>query len=212
MPRLRGVIFALIIVGFWLCPGLTSAAGGLETGFRQYRDRQGRSIQARVVRLDGDDVTIERTDGKQFTVSVTIFSPADQAHIRSLGSDNKPAALNLDGVWQGFAVEGRGEHPDRGPVHLELSIRDNRVVAKRLDGQALPINRGTLQIRAGQPVRLDGIATAASGRTQSYLGICELVGDTLKWCVATPRNPRPVVFATQRGQFLLILKREKPES
>ena len=119
-------------------------------------------------------------------------------------------APKLDGVWRGFTVEGKGENPDRGPVHLELTIKGNRIHAKRLDGQRLPMTEGTFTIAPGKPMQMDGTETNARGRTRTYLGICDLTGDTLRWCVATPRNARPTEFETKRPQFLVILKRHKP--
>jgi len=126
-------------------------------------------------------------------------------------ADKKEDAVpNLDGVWRGFAVEGKGEKPDRGPVHLELTIKGDHVDAKRLDGQALPVTEGTYKITPGKPMQMDGTETNPRGRTRVFLGICELTGDTLKWCVATPKNERPTEFETKRPQFLVILKRQKP--
>lgn len=133
------------------------------------------------------------------------------AAIGAEGPGEAPAEVpKLDGVWRGFTVEGKGENPDRGPVHLELTIKGDHIDAKRLDGQSLPMTEGTYTIVPGKPMQMDGTETSARGRTRVYLGICELAGDTLKWCVATPRNERPTDFETKRPQFLVILKRQKP--
>ena len=133
--------------------------------------------------------------------------------IAAVGADGaeKPGAdvPKLDGVWRGFTVEGKGENPDRGPVHLELTIKGNHIDAKRLDGQRLPMTEGTYKLSPGKPMQMDGTETTARGRTRTFLGICELMGDTLRWCVATPRNARPTEFETKRPQFLVILKRQK---
>jgi uncharacterized protein (TIGR03067 family) len=129
------------------------------------------------------------------------------------GADDAPAEVpKLDGVWRGFTVLGKGENPDRGPVHLELTIKGDHIDAKRLDGQSLPMTEGTYTIVPGKPMQMDGTETNARGRKRVYLGICELTGDTLKWCVATPRNERPTDFETKRPQFLVILKRQKPST
>ena len=134
----------------------------------------------------------------------------------AVGADgtHKPGAdvPKLDGVWRGFTVEGKGENPDRGPVHLELTIRGDHIDAKRLDGQRLPMSEGTYKMAPRKPMQMDGTETNARGRTRAYLGICELTGETLKWCVATPRNARPTEFETKRPQFLVILKRQKPSA
>ncbi len=119
------------------------------------------------------------------------------------------AAPKLDGVWTGFAVEGKGETPDRGPVHLKLTIKGDHVDAERLDGQKLPMNEGTYKITPGKPMQMDGSETNPRGKVRTYLGIAELSGDTLKWCVSTPNNPRPAEFETKRPSFLVILKRQK---
>ena len=118
----------------------------------------------------------------------------------------------LDGVWRGFTVEGKGENPDRGPVHLELTIKGNHIDAKRLDGQRLPMSEGTYKITPGKPMEMDGTETNPRGRTRTFLGICEVTGDMLKWCVATPKNKRPTEFETKRPQFLVILRRHKPSA
>jgi uncharacterized protein (TIGR03067 family) len=138
--------------------------------------------------------------------------PAVGAEAPDEPGKKEEAVPKLDGVWQGFTVEGKGETPDRGPVHLELTIKGDHVDAKRLDGQQLPMKEGTYKIAAGKPMQMDGTETNARGRARAYLGICELNGDTLKWCVSTPNNPRPTEFETKRPSFLVILKRQKPQN
>ncbi|HPD14404.1 MAG TPA: TIGR03067 domain-containing protein [Planctomycetota bacterium] len=120
------------------------------------------------------------------------------------------AVPKLDGVWTGFTVEGKGETPDRGPVHLKLTIKGDHVDAERLDGQKLPMDEGTVKLTPGKPMQMDGTSVNQRGRAQTFLGIAELTGDTLKWCVSTPNNPRPTEFETKRPSFLVILKRQKP--
>jgi hypothetical protein len=44
---------------------------------------------------------------------------------------------------------------------------------------------------------------------QEFIGIYTLEADLLKWCVS-PQKVRPQTFETKKGQFLLILKRQKP--
>ena len=52
-----------------------------------------------------------------------------------------------------------------------------------------------------------GVLPAKKDRT--FLGIYELDGDTLKWCVDNRRKERPTEFRTANGAYLLILKRRK---
>ena len=52
--------------------------------YRIFTDREGRVIEAKVVRFDprSGKVTIERNNRRKATVSITIFSEADQAYIK----------------------------------------------------------------------------------------------------------------------------------
>ena len=135
--------------------------------------------------------------------------------IAAIGADapDKPAAEvpKLDGVWEGFAVEGKGEKPNRGPVHLKLTVKGDHIDAERLDGQALPMNEGTYKITPATPMQMDGTEISTRARNRVFLGICELSGDTLKWCVST-RKERPTEFETKSPNFLVILKRQKPQA
>jgi hypothetical protein len=51
-------------------------------------------------------------------------------HAADGNADDAAQRKQLAGTWKGFAVEGKGEKPDTGPVKLEL------VILKR--GQAAP--------------------------------------------------------------------------
>jgi len=82
------------------CVSLPRETSGAESGFREFKDQRGRAIQARVVSVDGDQVTIERKGGREFTVPVSIFSQADRDHIRGLASGPKPSASSDD--WARF--------------------------------------------------------------------------------------------------------------
>ena len=112
----------------------------------------------------------------------------------------------LAGTWRGFAVEGMGEKPDQGPVKLELTITENEISAVK-DGKE-DMGAGTYRIDPSQsPAWFEGTRTKGAGPKGPYLGIFRLEGDTLRWCVANPRAPRPTEFKTVKGQFLMILKR-----
>jgi uncharacterized protein (TIGR03067 family) len=131
--------------------------------------------------------------------------PAKQA------GDDAQVRKQLCGLWRGYTVEGKGEHPDRGPVKLDLTITEKTMHGLQIknDGN---VDHGqgeyTLDLGA-EPRRLDAAKTAAGGRKQEYIGIYMLEGDTLKWCVS-PQKTRPTTFETVKGQFLLILKRAEP--
>jgi len=127
-------------------------------------------------------------------------------------SDRTSAAGSLDGVWRGFVVYGKGEQPNRGTVHLELTIQGNRIRAQRLEPQRSSLGQGVYKIAAGRPQVLDATEQGTRGKPKTYLGICSFTADAIKWCVATPGNPRPASFETKGQQFLLILKRQKAQT
>ena len=71
---------------------------------REFRDRLGRAIQARVLKVSGDDVTIVRGDGKEFIVAISIFSQADQEYIHGL--TNQPESTTARDNWPCFRGPG----------------------------------------------------------------------------------------------------------
>ncbi len=115
----------------------------------------------------------------------------------------------LVGTWTGYAVEGRGENPDRGPVKLELVITKELIKAKQFKGKdAFDLGSGTFAIRKENSMNLlDGDKKLDNpNRKEIWLGIYQLEGDTFKWCVG--KKARPSEFETTKGAFLLILKRK----
>lgn len=60
--------------------GLMAATGSIA---REFTDAKGRKIQAEIVSVKGEEVTIRRDDGKDYTLAINVFSPADQAVIRA---------------------------------------------------------------------------------------------------------------------------------
>jgi uncharacterized protein (TIGR03067 family) len=126
-------------------------------------------------------------------------------------ADEARERARLAGVWKGFAVEGTGENPDRGPVKLELTFTEKTIHGIQIKKNGR-MDHGTgnfyLDLNAN-PRQLDGKQVNERGRARAYIGIYTLEGDTLKWCVS-PRKVRPTTFETKKGQFLLILKRAEP--
>jgi uncharacterized protein (TIGR03067 family) len=128
----------------------------------------------------------------------------------NLGAGAKTAPdLDLNGVWRGFVVKGKGEQPDRGSVHLELTIKGDRISAKRLDGEGGSLGNGTYTITVGRFYMIDATEARSRGKGRTYQGICKFGPDLMKWCTATPGNPRPTNFETKGQQFLLVLKRQR---
>jgi hypothetical protein len=151
----------------------------------------------------------------------------------------KPPAL--DGVWDGWVVEGRGENPNRGQIHLQLTIQDNKVTGKKVGGGGPggdDMGAGTIAIADGEVKHMDATRTAGGGGGGgrrgrggpgggapggpgggggggggggAYKGILAVEGDTLKWCVANPGRDRPTEFATNRGKGQFLMILKKQE-
>jgi uncharacterized protein (TIGR03067 family) len=140
---------------------------------------------------------------------LTLMARGIAADPAKAGSEER---AKLAGTWRGFAVEGKGENPDRGPVKIELTITETTIhgIEKKGQGQ---IDHGVGEYVfdfGARPAALDASKTNERGRREAWIGIYELDGDVLRWCVANAsRGARPTTFETIKGQFLLILKRDK---
>lgn len=138
-------------------------------------------------------------------------NPARAQDAKLASAEDAAVRKQLAGVWKGFAVEGRGERPDRGPVKLEVTITETTIKGIELKGEGT-INHGegthTINLKE-KPGWLDATKTNERGRKEEYLGIYSLEGDTLKWCVSRGKQ-RPTEFMTAKGSFLVILKRQSP--
>jgi uncharacterized protein (TIGR03067 family) len=117
------------------------------------------------------------------------------------------ARESLVGVWSGYVVEGKGENPNQGPVKITLTITRETIAGKQMrDSQVIDHGEGNYNLDLTKmPLVLDA-AKKRGKNTQTWLGIYSLDGDTLRWCVG---RERPTDFRTQKGAFLLILKKQK---
>ena len=134
----------------------------------------------------------------------------------ALAQDKKPDARTemkkLEGVWEGFVVEGKGEKADRGPWQLRLTITGNKITAVDLKNNGKDMGSGTFKIDPSKSIKtMDATGVVLPGkRDKTYLGIYELDGDTLKWCVDNKqRGEHPAEFRSNNGNFMMILKRKK---
>jgi uncharacterized protein (TIGR03067 family) len=128
----------------------------------------------------------------------------------AVADDEADARKKLVGEWQGYVVDGKGENPNRGPVKLTITITADGMTAKQEGNKDLGAGNYKLDL-SGDPKTLDAVRTSTPGKGQTYLGIYSVDGDTLKWCVGQPKQPRPTEFVTKStgGQFLMVLKRQK---
>jgi uncharacterized protein (TIGR03067 family) len=116
----------------------------------------------------------------------------------------------LVGTWQGFVVEGRGANPNDGPVKIEVVITRDRITARDLRADK-SLGEGTYKLDSAKKLKeIDATGSVSGRRSRTFLGIYEIEGDTLKWCADNVGKGRPAEFLSQRGQYLLILKRQKP--
>jgi len=70
-------------VPFLVFGGTLILLGAAPVSAREFTDAKGRKIEAEIISVKGEEVTIRRDDGKDYTVAVNLFSPGDQAVIRS---------------------------------------------------------------------------------------------------------------------------------
>ncbi|MCP5539418.1 MAG: hypothetical protein H7A53_09395 [Akkermansiaceae bacterium] len=84
-----------------LAPLIAAIALAIPVSGREFTDAQGRKIQAEIVSVKGDQVTIRRADRKDYTIAIALLSEADQAYIRqwkpgAAAADNPPVKVDDD--------------------------------------------------------------------------------------------------------------------
>lgn len=123
-------------------------------------------------------------------------------------SKGKKDTASLDGTWEGFVVEGKGERPNAGPLNLRLTIKGTKMTGYDIRGKR-DLGEGTFQVnRDRKQLDVTGDVVGA-GRNRSYMGIYELDGDTLKWAVSNfqIRNRPAELVSRTPGQYLMVLKK-----
>ena len=126
--------------------------------------------------------------------------------------DARAELKKLEGVWEGFVVEGKGEKADRGPFQLRITITGDKMSAVDLKNNNKDMGSGTFKLDPSKALKtLDATGVVLPGkRDKIYRGIYELDGDTLKWCVDNKqREEHPTEFRSNAGNFLMVLKRQK---
>ena len=121
-------------------------------------------------------------------------------------------AARLAGVWKGWIVHGRGENPNAGEMEIELTVEGNRMTGREQGtrrGPAEGLGSGTFTMTGnGKTGNIDTDGTSGSQDGRHSMGIYELDGDTLKWCVTQRNRVRPTTMVTDRGNYLLILRKQ----
>lgn len=146
------------------------------------------------------------------TTGVLGFCLAAGVVLAQPGGQGQPS---WDGLWRGWAVEGKGESQSARRMYVQLRIKGDQIEATqlRLSGEPLrDLGLGTFKLRKkGSIWEIDATRTQEPGRGQTYLGICSLEGNTLKWCSGNAGKARPREFESQpHQQYLMILNRQGP--
>lgn len=132
--------------------------------------------------------------------------------ITGSGRSSSPAGAGLEGVWRGWVVRGRGEDPNSGEMEVELTIRGGQIDGRELGTNRAPqggLGSGTFTMAGdGTSGTLDAVQTSGPESGRNYMGVYEFDGDTLRWCVTGRNRQRPQTMATDRGNYLLILRRQ----
>lgn len=120
-------------------------------------------------------------------------------------------------VWRGWIVNGRGDNPNDGMIELELTINGNEIVGRELSrapgapgggGGGGSLGSGTFQMTGdGKSGNIDAVYTGGPRQGEQCLGIFQMEGDLLRWCVNN-RGARPQDFGTGGGNWLMLLRRQ----
>lgn len=140
-------------------------------------------------------------------------APAAESSRRSgtTTSSGPPAGTGLTGVWRGWVVRGTGEDPNSGEMQVELTIQGNQIRAQEIGTNRAPdgLGAGTYTMTGnGRTGTLDADGTTGPQEGRHFMGIYELDGNTLRWCVSNRGRQRPETMATDRGNYLMILRRQ----
>ena len=100
----QGVVLAVALAGLFCHASCPAQSIDGQAEFREFRDQRGRAMQARVLKVSGDEVTIERRDGRKFTLAISVFSQTDRNYIRGLTEQPLSAATGDD--WPCFRGPG----------------------------------------------------------------------------------------------------------
>lgn len=129
-------------------------------------------------------------------------------------SESGTGGTRLVGVWRGWVVDGRGENPNSGQMEIELTIEGDRITGREVGTRRAPegIGGGTFTMTGTTSGNLDADGTSGPQDGRHFMGIYELQGDTLRWCVGNRGRQRPQTMATDRGNYLMILRKQPAKS
>ncbi|MCE9608552.1 MAG: hypothetical protein K8U03_27010 [Planctomycetia bacterium] len=104
-------------------------------------------------------------------------------------------------VWRGM-IEGRSQ--------IELVVNGNEIVGREIGGggQGRGLGTGTFTMTGdGKMGNMDAVYSDGPQRGELCLGIYQMEGDTLRWCVSNRPGQRPSDFTGGRGNWPMVLTR-----
>jgi len=96
---------------------IAGSVRGQAEDFRELTDKQGRTIQAKILMVAGDEVEIEMANGRKFTLPLDQFSLSSQALIKEHGA----AAKKPEPAVQAAANAAQDLAPDQPAATVEFS-------------------------------------------------------------------------------------------
>ena len=162
IPRSSLVRFAKFVLA-GLALGLLVSSTSLQAEPRTLTDKQGRSIKAEIVSVDGDKVTIKREDGQTFSLSLETLSDDDRQFLKEWAK--KQASLIPSGtidlqVSRGkFATteketNGHTAYEDKWGYSVTLKNRSMKVIKDLRVRYLLFVKVDAESVKGTQPVPL----------------------------------------------------------
>ncbi|HWA97318.1 MAG TPA: hypothetical protein VG713_02450 [Pirellulales bacterium] len=138
------------------------------------------------------DSSVDEPEFKAAAEALSSRASGSASLAASDGSTSKPTGPVL---WRG-RIEGRGA--------IELLVTGNQIVG-RDDSRSLGSGTFTMTAGDGKTGNMDAVYTDGPNAGEVCLGIYQLEGDTLRWCVSNRSGQRPNGMATGNGNWLMVL-------
>lgn len=188
---------------------------------REWKDKSGKfSIEAELVKVDGDKVHLQKEDGKAVVVPLSKLSDADRKFLTDQAqsatattgegekSEKKPAkgktasgAKKPDKYLSRLQGEAVLQSIVAGPMSTNYfdkgkaaKIEGDAIEVTPLTGDA-PSFKGTIKVSsAKKPAQIDLVLTSEDGAEETYLGIIEERDGSLVFQVGEANGKRPYAF------------------
>jgi uncharacterized protein (TIGR03067 family) len=145
---------------------------------------------------------------KGFTMRIaTLLLILPLGLLTSPQDDTAKDLAKLQGTWNRVSAEVNGKKVAAEELKgVTLTVKGDGYTLKQGD----QTRTGTVKIDATKkPKQIDIISAEGPNKGKSLLGIYEVDGDTLRYCIAQPGKTRPTEFAGKEGQSLFVNQRAK---